>query len=437
MMSDKQKLIRKLLGYFWTQIWEDDWLIDAVISINKDVLYPHMQKQLQNIYKQTSVSDITLQNTAIPQFIAVDLQSKTNAVIPIQQLVIGSGTATSVDQKLSDTYAYNIINDVNYSKQIKYKPLDSDSLSQTYVQDAVLITKQNLKQASRSIKTIDDKLYSCAQLWSNTSSYKIPLDIYTRIIQIPSQWAYKYPRSVYHAWHIRMFGATQFHSKALIGCVCQCPVAQEQGVVTKIQQDTVFINGTGYKCWSENSILVRVGSVVKKGQALCSYTSSTSDILRVYTGKVPQSTIVPSIPVITSAGVLYAQNRSSSCPAKNVLPLTGSSETLQKYKTLVTQLSANQAVPYTEVNGAVNPMQFLIQKVWGSCCVIFVIPDKRSQDLQIALQCILKNMPVGSIVTVYQQTSINKPLQLNLTATAQIIAYYEESVNNNLTLQVS
>lgn len=437
MMSDKEKLIRKLLGYFWTQIWEDDWLIDAVISINKDVLYPHIQTQLQNIYKQTSVSSIALQDTAVPDLVSVDLQSKTNAVIPIQQLIIGQGTSTSIDQKLSDTYAYNIINNINYSKQLKYKPLASDSLSQTYIQDNSLITKQNLKQADKSIKTINDKLYNCAQLWSTESEYKLPLDIYTRIIQIPVQWSYKYPRSVYHAWHIRMFGATEFHSKALIGCVCECPIAQTQGTVTKIEDDTVFIDNESYKCWSKSAILVRVGSVVKRGQALCSYTNKATDILRIYTGKVPQSQIVPSIPVITSVGVLYAQNTTSTCPSKNVLPLTGSSQTLEKYKVLVNELSANQNVPYTEVSGSINPMRFLIQKVWGSCCVIFVIPDKRSQDLQIALQCILKNMPVGSISIVYQQTSITKPLQLNLTATAQIIAYYEESVNNNLTLQVS
>lgn len=437
MMSDKEKLIRNLLGYFWTQIWQDAWLVDAIISINKDVLYPHMQKQLQNIYKQTSVSSIDLQDTSVPSLVSVDLQSKTNAVIPIQQLVIGSGTSTAVDQKLSDTYSYNIINNINYSKQIKYKPLASDSLSQTYIQDNNLITKQNLKQADKNIKTINNELYNCAQLWSVKADYKIPLDIYTRIIQIPVQWAYKYPRSVYHAWHIRMFGATQFHAKALIGCVCQCPVAQSQGVVTKIENDTVFIDDIDYKCWSKSAILVRVGSVVKRGQALCSYTNKATDILRIYTGRVPQSQVVPSIPVVTSVGVLYAQNRTLTCPTKNVLPLTGASQILTKYKTLVTQLSNNQAVPYTEVDGSINPMQFLIEKVWGSCCVTFVIPDKRAQDLQIALQCILKNMPVGSISIAYQQTEINKPLQLNLTATAQILAYYEESVNNNLTLQVS
>ena len=112
MMSNKEKLIRNLLGYIWTQIWQDAWLVDAIISINKDVLYPHMQKQLQNIYKQTSVSSIDLQDTSVPSLISVDLQSKTNAVIPIQQLVIGSGTSTAVDQKLSDTYSYNIINNI-------------------------------------------------------------------------------------------------------------------------------------------------------------------------------------------------------------------------------------------------------------------------------------------------------------------------------------
>lgn len=436
MITQKQKIILKILGNFWTDIWEDQDFIKGLIKINIDVLYKHLQAHINNIYEQTSVHFTQLSDTAIPSNIIIDIDSKRNAVIALDDLVIANNTSTAVNQSIPNTYAYDILKSYKQSNNIYLKPLASQPIPDAYTSQSTLFISDIDIKSSGYLKTLNQKIYNCAQLWGKAPQYQSVLDIYTGICQVPDYWTYKYPRSVQHAWAIRLFGATPFQAKALIGCVCQCPVAESSGIVTAIKNKSVYIGDAEYKCWSDKAILVKVGDTVTKGDPLCAFSQNKTDIIRIYQGELPPSSIVPSIPVTTSKGVLYAQNRAKTRGSQNILPLTGSSDVLEAYIAFCRELQKDQYIPYTQIPQQVNPMQFLIQNVWKNCCSVFVIPERNTYDLQEAIKCILKNMPVGSIPIVYQYSTITQPLQLNLTVKTEILAYYNESVNNNLTLKV-
>lgn len=436
MITQKQKTILRIFGNFWTDIWEDQDFIKGLTKININILYKHLQAQMNNMYVQTSVHFTQLSDTSIPSNIVIDIDSKRNAVISLDDLVIADNTSTAVNQSIPNTYAYDVLKCYKQADQIYLKPLATQAITDAYMsQSTLFITNENISTNSY-LKTLNQKIYNCAQLWGRASQVKSVLDIYTGICQVPYYWTYKYPRSVQHAWSIRLFGATPFQAKALIGCVCQCPIAESTGVVTAIKNKNIYIGDTEYKCWSPKAILIKVGDTVNKGDPLCAFSQDKADIIRIYQGQLPPSSIVPSIPVTTSKGILYAQNKTKTRGSQNILPLTGDSDILQAYKDFCKELAEDQYIPSTQVPQSVNPMKFLIQNVWRNCCSIFVIPERNTQDLQEALKCILKNMPVGSIPIVYQYSAITQPLQLNLTAKTEILAYYNESVNNNLTLQV-
>lgn len=436
MITQKQKTILKIFGNFWTDVWEDQDFIKGLVKINTDVLYKHLQTYINNIYAQTSVHFTQLSDTSIPSNIVIDLDSKRNAVIDLNDLIIADTTTTSINQSIQDKYAYDILKSYKQSNNIYIEPLDTQLISDAYTSQSILFLPEIDIKSNSYLKTLNQKIYNCAQLWGKTAQFKSVLDIYTGICQVPNYWTYKYPRAVQHAWAIRLFGATPFQAKALIGCVCQCPIAEKAGTVTVIKNKSIYIGDTEYKCWSDKAILVQVGDTVKKGDPLCAFSQNKTDIIRIYQGQLPPSNIVPSIPVTTSKGILYAQNMTRTRGSQNILPLTGDSAVLKAYKDFCKELSEDQYIPSTQVPQQVNPMQFLIQNVWCNCCSIFVIPERNTQDLQEALKCILKNMPVGSIPIVYQYSTITAPLELNLTVKTEILAYYNESVNNNLTLQV-
>lgn len=435
------KTIKGIFGYFWTELWKDSWLVQALQTIYAKYLYPINNIRLHNVYMQTSVRYNQLDTYTFPKRIMLDKQSKRHAVKNLQQLYIGesSQSADPIGQSDSSLFAYSIKQMFQTPTRITNSILNpSYSSTDFYIQQQQFITpvdfaQENIKQTT----FIHQKQPAlCYQLWGQTQYIDPTIDAYSAIAKVPKDWAIKYPGAIQDAWHIRQFGATEFRVKSLIGRVCQCPVAQQNGVVTDIIQSTVYINKKPYACWDKDSILVNKGQRITKGQALCSFSPHNRNaVVRVYSGQTPPVTQLSQIPVTTSVGIMYAQNAYYS-DSQSTLPLTSDNITLLKYKS-VCQNKKAAGLPYVQLPTPINPMRYLIEQVWGKRCIIFLIPSRNIKDMQIAFSCIIDNLPVGTICVVYKQSILTQPVQLNLTEKSQVLAYYQSSVNNNMTKEIS
>lgn len=442
-MNIKQ-LVSKILGFFWTTVWQDSWFVDFVQTVYSQLVFKHFYSTLQSIYKQTSVLYRPQQVFNTPIQVLIDTQDVRSAVINLAQLTI-DGT-NQIGQTLIDTYSYRIISTQDTPAILTNKYINyTYSFSDFYVQDNRLITKKELQQIpdiQLSIQEIDGTPVVCYQLWGFYQTPKVLIDTFARIAGVPTQWITKYPGAVQHAWFIHQFGATEYRAKALIGRICLCPIAQQQGVVTDVIQNKVYINQHQYVCNNAQSIIVVKGSYVSKGQPLCTFEnkSGSSNVLKIYKGITPPADIVPSIPIVTSTGCFTAINDQQTITQNNRLPLEGNK--IQAYNDLCDKRSEDLHVPYIDLSKAIqgnkiNPVSFCIQNLWHYNCIIFVVPNINMQDMQIALKCILQNTPVGVVAIAYQYENIQEPIQLNLTICQQILTYYQKSVNNNLSLQVS
>lgn len=383
-MTSYISVLKSILGRFWLQFWKDSWLIQGLLAIYNKFIYPIFHTILNNLYIQTSVFYPKLDNVIIPRRVLLLKQSR--ATKTIQHFSFSNGSIQAASQ--ASGYQYKII-DMYSQSLLLYDDVYMTGKQYTNFQvyEDRLYTDINFETqptvASRVWQVTSDSVIMCYQLWGIGKQLYPVVDNFATVAKVPAYWAVLYPGAIEDAWTIRQLGATKISVLSLLRRVCK--------------RDDIYI----------------------------------------YQGETPNSTIVPRIPVLTSVGVMYAQNQSKSKPI-NGLPLTGSSDMLQSYRTLCRQLSDSTDAPIVSLPGSVNPMEYLIQQIWGSSCVILVVPAVQNQkDMQFALSCILQNMPAGAIVILYQNQSIQQPIQLNLTAQNQMLVYYTEKQRDGLIREIN
>ena len=435
------KLVKSIFGYFWTELWKDSWLVQGLQTIYAKYLYPINIARLQNVYSQTSVRNIQLNSYTFPKRVMLDKDSKRHAVKQLQQLYIGNSDSAqdSVGQSDSSLFVYNIKQMFQTPSKLKNSIINQTySLADFYVQQEQLVTPidLNTKNIKQTMFIQGQQPSVCYQLWGQIQTIDPVIDAYSAIAQVPKDWAIKYPGAIQDAWHIRQFGATQFRVKSLIGRVCLCPVAQEDGAVTDISDSVVYINQNAYRCWNKDAIIVHKDQHVVKGQALCSFSVQNSDaVVRIYSGQTPSEEELPWIPVTTSAGIMYAQNVIKPV-SQNILPLTTDNSSVQAKYMQICRAKQASGFPYAQLPVSVNPMKYLIEQVWGKGCVVILIPSNNTKDLQKAFSCIINNIPVGTVCIVYKQNILQQPVQLNLTQKSQVLAYYQSSINNKMSKEI-
>ena len=443
-MTPIVQVIKSILGRFWLQFWEDSWLVQGLLYVYSNFIAYTFQTILHNLHVQVSAFYTQLQCVQVPRRLLLQKQ-KVLSNKSVQQLALGTSTIGQTNQYM---FAYKIVDMFKQPAVLYCTPtLKGSKYTQFDIKDNVLYTSVDFDSQSvqSDIFTVDGQLVVCYQLWGVENSVSPIIDNFSAIAKIPSSWATTYPGAIQDAWAIRQFGATKARVKSLLGKVCQCPVASLSGVVTRIQKNFVYVNDVPHKCWSQQALLVSRGEYVSKGQPLCSYSVGLQQILYVYQGETPAYTQVPKIPVITPAGVLYAENKNKQRPlhglplvGKGAAPTIAQLQVMSKYTNICQQLSDSDTVPRVQLPSTVNAMQFLIQTVWKSNCVLIVVPVYRNQrDVQTALSCIVQNMPVGSIVILYQNEIIEEPVQLNLTEQNQVLAYYTAIQKENLYKEIS
>ena len=151
----------------------------------------------------------------------------------------------------------------------------------------------------------------------------------------------------------------------------------------------------------------------------------------IYTQKTGFPNFLGGLHVLTDVGVLYAPYEQLTSE-NGVLPLqtskTGGLSTA--YRELCLQRAADMTIPYAQVQGTVNPAQFIFQKVWGPSAVIIVTPASNQVDMKLAINFIAQNVQLGTIVLAYSCDEGYPLLYPNKAIQEQLMVYYNSSVNN-------
>lgn len=428
------KKIKQLLGYFWNNVWNDNFLVDFICNIYQKVSGEPLLYRLNCITEQVKCSSL-LQSDILPQYKLIISTEGTDSVVLLKDIVISASSANTFGQvvpgksykQLTDRDIPSVIQDKVLNPSITlYKGKDY-----AYVDNKLRFSKSLTQYGfQKTVCTIKNQLKQCFQLWGSGQYYNTVLDRFTGILEVPYYWVYKYPGAIQAAWSIFQNGCSSYNVLRLLSCIGNCPVSCDQGTIQKVQGNTVYLKNKIYKGYKP---LVTKGQYVSKGQPLFSATDKADDYPHIYTWKdTLPSVLVPQLPVLTSIGYLTALNKDNQIATSNILPLTG--QLFSQYKKLCTVLQADQNVPYAEIPETLNTAAYIFNKVWKFHSVLVITPSINTQDMLVAVKFIQKWLPQGTIFTAlkYDQHSPSV-LYPDVLTDNKILDYYKQSVNNNYT----
>lgn len=426
-------MIHKVLGFFWTRVWKDTWLIDMLGDFFRHVVGKPIESRADNLEQQLSYKDIVTSDYIPPIRILLDASSEAPASVLLSEFVIGSSQIGGGTNR----YQYNCLNRLSVPDIIYNKVINPDIKLQRGIDfqcfDGVFIFNEKLSDIgfSSNFITWKDKLYVCYELWTQSESYSTLRDSFTGIMQLPDNWLWKYPGAVEAAWSIHINGSNKLDVLKLLGAVGQCPVAGSRGAVQSVQDNVVTLNGIQYKGKSSDLCIVKKDEHVQPGDPLFAASSDPQDFPKIYTWKDTLPSILASLPVLTDFGVFTADNKDSQTVIGNVLPLHG--DKYADYQTLCTQRNSDLTVPYVQLPASLNPAQYILSNVWKHSGFVIITPSSNQEDMTLAVNHILKRTVMGAMPTVFRYVSGTQTETIvpDKDTVDKLMLYYRDSVNNN------
>ena len=237
----------------------------------------------------------------------------------------------------------------------------------------------------KALANVQGQLETCYVLWAVYDENKVLRDNFTGILELPSQWLYKYPGAIQAAWNIKQNGANKRDVLTLLGAV---------------------------------------GGI--------SQPDASPAYPQVLTYKDTLPTGLAGIHVLTQVGLLFAPKGTATI-SNSILPLkvsrTGALST--EYASLCAARNADMHIPYAELPSTLSPANYILNTVWGPSACIIIVPENNKQDMLKALKFVANNTILGTILLAY--TDQNELLYPDEDTQKEIMSYYRRSVNNGTT----
>ena len=184
--------ISQILGYFWTELFKDNWLISAIYKCFDYILGQPILKVVQDIKKQSSFSYIPSTDSLFPIRILVPVESSQQAINIQKYFALDTGYKTTYNIRKGQ---FNT--NIPYSLQNKMELPDYQlKLDVDYTiegNNLILKDKENyLSKFNKCLAMKDNIPCYCYQVWANIKCTKFILDTLSFILQLPYQWHYKY-----------------------------------------------------------------------------------------------------------------------------------------------------------------------------------------------------------------------------------------------------
>lgn len=380
-MMDWTKIINKILGKFWLNIFRDNWICELIVKFFRFCVGQTIYSRLNIVNKQLRHDAEDLKDYVFPRRILLSSKSNTSTIhisdMYISTSVIGESSQNIAYKKLTlnqipTKLKKTISSQVELVKDIDYK------VTKNSIEFKIPLHELGF---SKKLITINNELFQCYQLWGfEYQKYQSILDRFTWILQLPSYWVYKYPSAVKSAWDIKINGPNKNNLKQFLSSL------------------------------------------------------STQTKILTYKDNIT-FTDIPYLDIITDTGILKAKNsklNSITYNGVNILPLSGDS--IQDYKILCAYRSADDKIPFVDIPDNVNPVQFLIKKIWKSSFLFVLTRGSNRQDIKKAVQFIYNNIPRSVTFFAYDGNNYDRLFPTELTQSK--LNYYKDSINNKLILKM-
>lgn len=217
-------------------------------------------------------------------------------------------------------------------------------------------------------------------------------------------------------WDMHINGADYLNTKKLLAAVSDSVVSSEDGAVTAVwtEQDRrcVKVGDLVYSAPSGAQCNVASGDNVKAGDVLF------GDLVFMAGADIPDAGVpsIPGIRVRTDVGELVAENTdkaiitrsSASVGTVKILPLTSTDAAVQQaYYNHCVELAESNLCPKIDLGSSdsVNPFMFVMKKLRAGRSIYASMVVDPCKPTQQAFDCIRRTMSVTGMLTIYASAS--------------------------------
>lgn len=212
MMANKtwKTFVARVCGYFWSSVFKDTWLLSFIANALQKFIAQPILNILQKFKKQEAFSYPYQKTSRFPNRILVQAQSRASA-----DLLKGIKEGNIINSNL---YIYKCIN------AIQTPFIITSSISTPFISELHIFEDYKFDQNTFSFsffKSLQDmgfkkvtilkqnQIIDCYQLWGQTQDTKYISDKLASLLQLPIEWTWLYPGSLYKAWELKQLGVTK------------------------------------------------------------------------------------------------------------------------------------------------------------------------------------------------------------------------------------
>ena len=429
--------IKKLLGNFWLQIFQDSVFIQNILDLYNRLIIPKTQLLFSNLYNNVELSN-TIKPWLQPAKLNIAVQSPRYRQLTFDQQDIDLSNTTLTFADLVNQQDYQIQLPI-YKTQlvsIRHKVYNQNQNDSQYkinkdftVHNGKLyISKSTYKEITQSTKIKKQPIMINGQfiqhyiLWGDIVQQPKLLDKCCSLLHLPNQWAYLHPNVVARAFKSSLCGMTVLDALVMLGQLAQCPVCQQPGKVsTIIHKNGIYFISIGDRVYkSKYEPIVEINQQCPAGKALFCVQGIPVPSYYTYKDAINQ-TILPSITLQTKLGDVTFKNKKQEITTTNFLPGYP-----QAY--IGQAINYNYPVLGQLIQGdQINPVQFLIKNVYKKYFCLFKIPDNNLKLQSFIIQLIKNNTRKSATVLFSTCTNITvtQPIQLHIQQS--LVQYYLNS----------
>lgn len=396
--------IHKLLGSFWSRLFNDDNFILAVENIHA-LSGKLIQGSIRNFISSMTIAERNTARSRQPIEILLDKASAHRPYSTAED-ILASGAEASVIGRESDSDTRLVFHTSVDLSGIRYLTNSVSNASVTLIRDldfrvygdSILMHRDPAELGfalhKRTANGTLSVIYKAYGIYEGTPYKNSPVAGFI---------SPELTGCADVAWDIHVNGATEYNTKQLLSYAADAVICEEDGKVADIWEEQGYTH-----IWIGNRVYSHTGpSNIPHGTADVKKGTVLFGELSLYSGENwPDTTEVPGIKVRTDVGVLTAENADKQpyvLPSGELaLPLTGNDAQVEAYKERVADLYADTNCPVASLGSgsSINPMRYITNEVRKGNSSIVTLRASCMDVLPAAVELLRKGSNVSGMFNI-------------------------------------
>ena len=275
-MNQYQSNIFKILGSFWTRIWQEEPFVLGLVD-STAIMQEELDKYQESMIDSFSRFTIPLSKYYRCRQVQLNEADLSTVKLKIGDFTVGRSFRINDDEMPMKWQADSLYMDVGMIVDSISNPTVVLIKNQDFmIEDGILyfFTNPFLASFQKSATVHEDEVQRSISLWLLSATLDIggAKDMFGSVVQWNIRSERFYKNMLNWVWDLRSKGATSKNTLGMLSCIADADVSEEDGTVTAVwaENDRRFVatDTRIYSAPDEYGALVAVGDTIEDGEQL-------------------------------------------------------------------------------------------------------------------------------------------------------------------------